>query len=305
MYNLLITAKNGAWRSNVYEFERPRAVREYTDDHIQARFKAMTRENIEELMSYPCLFAYESGIQQKASLGWLTNIKPRGEEVRIEFELEKGLPQITGSRLEKLRTELDITNWELNRTHWAVKDVNLLQVLRTAGILSEAKTHGQGKESRLMRLGMTVPVTELHIRPSVFRVPAGKTEEDLVSVMMPFDAGFKQTHEAILTACKHNTMRCERADDIWDEPELIQDVFSLIYRSRFVICDFSGRNPNVFYEAGIAHTLGKTVIPIAQSKEDVPFDLGHLRYVKYLPNTEGYAELQRSLTKKLAKLIAG
>jgi hypothetical protein len=73
-----------------------------------------------------------------------------------------------------------------------------------------------------------------------------------------------------------------RADDIWDENEILQDIFSLIYRSSIVVCDFTQQNPNVFYEAGIAHTLGRSVVPISQNEHDVPFDLKHHRYLKYV-----------------------
>ena len=54
-----------------------------------------------------------------------------------------------------------------------------------------------------------------------------------------------------------------------------------------MIADCTGRNPNVFYEIGIAHTLGRDVILITQNEADVPFDLRHLRYVQYLNNGEG------------------
>lgn len=63
--------------------------------------------------------------------------------------------------------------------------------------------------------------------------------------------------------------------------------------------DFSGRNPNVMYETGIAHTLGKTVIPITQSIDDIPSDLGHHRALKYLPNEEGYRDLSNELYRRL------
>jgi hypothetical protein len=98
-------------------------------------------------------------------------------------------------------------------------------------------------------------------------------------------------------------LRCQRADDIWDQAEVIQDVFSLIYRSRVVVCDFSNRNPNVFYEAGIAHTLGKPVVPIVQNAEHIPFDLGHLRFIKYHDNREGRNKLGRSVAQKLRAII--
>jgi hypothetical protein len=55
---------------------------------------------------------------------------------------------------------------------------------------------------------------------------------------------------------------------------------SLIYRSKIVVCDFSSQNPNVFYEASVAHILGKHVIPIAQNANDVPFELRYHRYVR-------------------------
>jgi hypothetical protein len=71
MYNLLITAQPGAWKKNVYEYERSRSVREYTDDAISERFKGFTKNDIEELMSLPCLFAYEGG-RDKTRIGWIT-----------------------------------------------------------------------------------------------------------------------------------------------------------------------------------------------------------------------------------------
>jgi hypothetical protein len=79
---------------------------------------------------------------------------------------------------------------------------------------------------------------------------------------------------------------------------------SLIDRSRVVICDCTGRNPNVFYEIGIAHTLGREVILITQNPEDIPFDLRHLRYVRYLNNAEGRQTLCTALEARLNTLLA-
>jgi len=120
--------------------------------------------------------------------------------------------------------------------------------------------------------------------------------------MMPFRAEFAHVFEAIASACTGAQLRCLRADDIWEETEVIQDVFSLIYRSSIVVCDFSGQNANVFYEAGIAHTLGRPVIPIAQNASDVPFDLHHHRYIHYHNNGEGLEALIGRLTRRLHTL---
>jgi hypothetical protein len=121
--------------------------------------------------------------------------------------------------------------------------------------------------------------------------------------MMPFDYAFKAVYESIQVAADNAGLRCRRADDIWENPAIIQDVVSLIDRSRIVICDCTGRNPNVFYEAGIAHTLGRDVILITQNDQDIPFDLRHLRYVRYLNNDEGRALLMQTLQNRLQTLL--
>lgn len=41
------------------------------------------------------------------------------------------------------------------------------------------------------------------------------------------------------------------------------------------------RNPNVFYETGYAHALGKTVILLTQKSDDIPFDMKHYPHIIY------------------------
>lgn len=134
--------------------------------------------------------------------------------------------------------------------------------------------------------------------PNVFSIPDGTIEDDLVAVMMPF-AGFDAVYNSIKNSCSSAGYRCLRADDIWDNSSIIQDIFSLIYRAKIVIVDFSGKNPNVMYETGIAHTLGKTVIPLAQIIQDIPSDMIHHRALIYLKNGEGLLALESSLKAKL------
>ena len=138
--------------------------------------------------------------------------------------------------------------------------------------------------------------------PSVFKVPSEHVEEKLVSVMMPFAAEFKPVYQAICDACEDAKLECRRADDIWVESVLIQDIFRLIFISQIVISDFTGRNPNVLYETGIAHTLGKKVVPITQDGKDIPFDLAHHRYLSYLANGEGLAKLRSQLKDRLTTI---
>jgi hypothetical protein len=154
--------------------------------------------------------------------------------------------------------------------------------------------------------GLTISTTDggkrVYFTPSIFAVPDEPVDHRLVAVMMPFDRSFADVYDAIRMACQGAEMYAQRVDDIWENSTIIQDVFSLIWRASVVVCDFSGRNPNVFYECGIAHTLGKAVVPIAQHQSDVPFDVRHHRYLAYHPNAEGLAGLQTKLQTRLMTL---
>lgn len=138
--------------------------------------------------------------------------------------------------------------------------------------------------------------------PNIFSIPEEPVDPQLVSVMMPFSTDFKDVFSAISNAAMEAGFSCKKVDDIWNHSTVIQDVFSLIFQSYIVVCDFTGKNPNVFYEAGIAHTLGKHVVPITQSEQDIPFDLQHHRYAKYLNNGEGLETLKQELYSRFVTL---
>lgn len=140
--------------------------------------------------------------------------------------------------------------------------------------------------------------------PNIFQIPNVSVDQNLVSVMMPFRSELSDVYETIKEAAKMTGFYCKRVDDIWDDSTVIQDVFSLIFQSYIVVCDLTGKNPNVFYEAGIAHTLGKHVVPITQTEGDIPFDLKHHRYAMYLNNSEGREKLKAGLVSRFRTLAS-
>ncbi|MFT5323889.1 MAG: hypothetical protein ACI8P0_001743 [Planctomycetaceae bacterium] len=187
-------------------------------------------------------------------------------------------PNLLNSQIEQLALELNIDDFEFHHTHWAVKDVDLFEIL-FGNIQARRAT------------------------PRVFDISDPEIiEPDLVAVMMPFKSDFDAVYAAINDACLKVDLRCFRADDIWEAATIIQDVVSLIDRAGVVICDCTEQNANVFYEAGIAHTLGREVILVTQSESDIPFDLRHFRQIRYLKNAEGLDSLCESLRKRLIHL---
>jgi hypothetical protein len=117
-----------------------------------------------------------------------------------------------------------------------------------------------------------------------------KIRKNDVFVIMPFSQGMKEVYSAIVDCCRSFDLSVKRGDDIFGVSHVIEDVWSCIYSSNIIVCDCTGKNANVFYELGIAHTLGKEVLLITRDETDVPFDLRHWRYITYSSDLQALAD---------------
>ena len=97
-------------------------------------------------------------------------------------------------------------------------------------------------------------------------------------------------------------LEMEKGDDIFGSNPIMDDILNSIQRSDMVIADLTGKNANVFYEVGICHTLNKPVLLLAQSIDDVPFDLRHRRVQIYEYTPRGCKRLEAKLKAHLAAM---
>lgn len=134
MYNLFVAGNDESWEGDPYLIEMARCVREYTDTELTKRFAELDAAAVRELQRLPCIFSYESHCEKPPKFGVIRNITRRQGQVRIEYEIKDVDPFLTVDDLLTLAFELDISKWEMSRTHWAVKDVNLAKELRARGI---------------------------------------------------------------------------------------------------------------------------------------------------------------------------
>ncbi len=129
-------------------------------------------------------------------------------------------------------------------------------------------------------------------------------ESDLVFVLMPFAEEFDDVYQTIKGLWERLGLRCLRSDEIFHTREIMcVAICQNIQRARFIVADMTGKNPNVFYELGIAHILGKPVVLITQRPEDVPFDLRAMLYVHY-GNDDGTASIPK-LRRNLSMMARG
>lgn len=154
-----------------------------------------------------------------------------------------------------------------------------LETLKTAELVSEhegktrvldiAQTPGAPSEAggRIESLVRTVPVD-----------PA-----DTCFVMMPFGAPLGSYYGLIYEpAIRKAGLKPVRADaDIFGTGKIMDQIWSGIRSAKVLIAEMTDRNPNVFYEPGLAHALEKPVVLVSSNEGDVPFDLQHIRVIYY------------------------
>jgi hypothetical protein len=125
-----------------------------------------------------------------------------------------------------------------------------------------------------------------------------------VFMAMPFTEELKPIYEDhIKTVVEQAKLKVRRGDDFFTANSVMEDVWSAICNARIVIAECTDRNPNVFYEIGMAHTIGKPIILITQNSDDVPFDLRHIRYIKYDYSPRGMKNFEVTLKRTLEETL--
>ncbi len=120
--------------------------------------------------------------------------------------------------------------------------------------------------------------------------------DTLCFVLMPFREEFQEIYEKVIkVVASEMEMTAIHGGEIFSNREIMEDVWDSICQAKLIIADVTQRNPNVFYELGICHTLGKDTIVITQNKDDVPFDIQGRRYLLYDPGNQ--ASLRSDLRK--------
>lgn len=154
--------------------------------------------------------------------------------------------------------------------------------------------------------GLQINMAEIvHVNP-IFKGRSFKKEFNKVAVLIPFQKEFTDMYNNILVPLINELgFEVRKGDDFYDSNIIIEDIWRLINESNVIIADLTGKNPNVFYEVGIAHALGKHVVLLSQNPEDIPFDLRHLRHITYsLTLDEEISLFRRDMSKVFQEVKA-
>lgn len=135
MFNLIISSNLEAWSGDSYELDKSRVAVEYTVDEISERYKSLDACVIEELKGFPTLFVTEHE-QTESRIGRVININVRSSTVSIEYEFDPIFPPLPRGTIESIRSEIDLGKLELYRTHWAIKDEPIFDILLKNGFIT-------------------------------------------------------------------------------------------------------------------------------------------------------------------------
>lgn len=130
----------------------------------------------------------------------------------------------------------------------------------------------------------------------------------LVFVLMPFTEALTEVYTSVIKPVVEGSnfnLVCKRADEIKSNKSIMEDVWKSICEAQLIIADLTNLNPNVMYELGIAHTLGKETILLYRKNNDInfPFDLSHIRRIEYTDTIKGSKILEKELSETIDLIL--
>lgn len=132
-----------------------------------------------------------------------------------------------------------------------------------------------------------------------------KGKADTCFVIMPFGGHFDNYYSEIYApAIEASGLTSKRADNLFRPGSIVEDIWRFTKEAKIILADLSQKNPNVFYELGLAHAITKPAILVVENIEHVPFDLRNLRVHIYDKNDSNWGEkLKGKIRKSIAEIL--
>ena len=129
---------------------------------------------------------------------------------------------------------------------------------------------------------------------------ARRGTKDKVFVIMPFKAPFNDYYKSVIRpAVSDAGFEVLRSDEIYGTRAFIQKIWSGILKAEAIIAEMTGSNPNVLYELGLSHAIGRKVIMVTQNIDSVPSDLRHINCIVYDTAQPNWADQLRNEIQRM------
>lgn len=199
--------------------------------------------------------------------------------------------------------QMSRNSWFYHEAHHAfesLKRLGFIQVEDDWSVSVTEKVHEFANTFAVSLTEMSAFGRQSIVASPIFGRPRRDKSYPDLFVLMPFKDELTPVYQDHIKSVANKLgLSVSRADDFFSSGSIMRDVWEAIYSAKAIVADCTGRNPNVFYEIGIAHTLGKLVVLISQSIEDIPFDLRHLRTIIYNYTPRGVQNFEEALLATL------
>ncbi len=223
--------------------------------------------------------AEEGEVLRQAVYGWL--IVPRPDR---QWEFQDSLRLRLASWLNAVGTE--VLPFSLERRE-SLSDLysETLQAFET-----------NDEEVVWTNIGKTVEIIQAVVGPE--EAVVGKPDLGTAFIIMMMDKAHPELDDvcnAVKEVCLRFDIKALRADDVEHQERITDVILDQIRRSEFLVADLSGERPNVYYEVGFAHAIGKKPILVRKAGTKPHFDLAGYN----IPEYENITKLKELLFKRL------
>ena len=203
-------------------------------------------------------------------------------EIRIEYLLkelvEYGLVELQQS--------------DPNDIHYSAspKIERLLHIFRLMSLDDQIKARPEGN----------IVVSPIFGRPPTDHPRIAPKKVQVLAIIPPSKTCEEHYTNSIKRLTYNLNIKCERTKDLFSNNSLLGKNWSALFHAQICIADCTGRDPNIFYALGIAHTIGKKCILISQSLEDIPVDLRQSPVIIYDQSPESLTQFEQTLSDLLS-----
>jgi hypothetical protein len=168
--------------------------------------------------------------------------------------------------------------------------------------LANAKIEARTGMDQAISLVLSVP-DEAISQPSYTSIHSQSFTPNLAFIIMAMNPDKPELDDlcnTIKDVCRSFDVTARRADDFEHADKITELVLQNISNTEFLIADLTEERPNVYYEIGYAHALGKRPILYRKSGTKLHFDLA----MHNVPEYKNLTEL-RDLLKRRFEAIFG
>lgn len=143
-------------------------------------------------------------------------------------------------------------------------------------------------------------------KPKAKKKKTNKRSIGTCFVLMPFKEPFDTYYALIIKpAVVAARLECLRGDSLFRPSPIMGDIWTMIQNATVLVAELTEKNANVFYELGLGHAIGKPIVLMSETMDDVPFDLQPLRVIIYDKDDPAWGvKLRNNLTASLTETIA-